>query len=64
LVAAYAAYELALFAVTPFLGGEGAFTLPIISRLGTLNVFWLVGLVAACEVARLLDQYRRSQTVS
>jgi hypothetical protein len=64
LVAAYAAYELALFAATPFLGGEGAFTFAIVSRIGILNILWLIGLVAACEVARLLNQYRRRQTVS
>jgi hypothetical protein len=64
LVASYAAYELALFAATPFLGGEGAFTLAIISRIGILNILWTIGLVVACEVARLLNQYRRRQTVS
>ena len=64
LAAAYAAYELALFAATPFLGGEGAFTVAIVGRLGMLNIFWLIGLVAACEVARLFNQYRRRQTVS
>ena len=34
LVAAYAAYELALLAATPFLGGEGAFTAAIVTRIG------------------------------
>jgi hypothetical protein len=64
LVAAYAGYELVLFAATPFLGGEGAFTFAIVSRLGMLNIFWLIGLVAACEVTRMLDQYRRRQMAS
>lgn len=64
LVAAYAAYELVLFAATPFLGGEGAFTVAIVSRLGILNVLWLIGLVAASEAVRLLEQYRRHQTAS
>jgi hypothetical protein len=64
LVAAYAAYEMALFAATPFLGGEGAFTFAIVSRIGILNILWLIGLVAACEVARLLNQYWRHQTAS
>ena len=64
LVAAYAAYELALFPATPFLGGEGAFTAAIVSRLGILNILWLIGLVAASEAARLLNQYRRQQTAS
>jgi hypothetical protein len=54
LLGAYIAYELVLFAVTPFLGGEGAFTFAIVGRLGVLSVLWLIGLVAACEVFRLL----------
>ncbi len=62
LVTAYAGYELALFAATPFLGGEGAFTVAIVGRLGQLNVYWLIGLVAACEVVRLLNRYRRRLT--
>jgi hypothetical protein len=64
LVAAYAAYELALFAATPFLGGEGAFTVAIVRWIATLNILWLIGLVAACEVVRLLDRYRRRQMAS
>ena len=59
LVCAYAAYELVLFAATPFLGGAGAFTTAIVARLGLLNVVWLVGLVAACEIVRLLQPFRR-----
>jgi hypothetical protein len=54
LVAAYAAYELALFAATPFLGGEGVFTAAIVGRLGRLNAVWLIGLVAALETVRLV----------
>jgi hypothetical protein len=38
LVCAYGAYEIVLFAVTPILGGSGAFTAAIIARLGFLNV--------------------------
>jgi hypothetical protein len=64
LIGAYAAYELALFAVTPILGGEGAFTAEIVGRLGLLSLFWLVGLVAACEVFRLLASARRRQALS
>jgi hypothetical protein len=63
LIAAYAAYELALFAATPFLGGAGDFTMAIVGRLGGLNVLWLIGLIAACEMSRLFDAARR-QTVS
>jgi hypothetical protein len=64
LVCAYAAYELVLFAATPFLGGAGAFTVAIVTRLGLLNIVWLIGLVAACEIVRLLNPYRRGHAVS
>jgi hypothetical protein len=59
LLAAYAAYELVLFAATPFLGGAGAFTAAIVGRLGMISVFWLIGLVAACEAFRLGTSLRR-----
>jgi hypothetical protein len=62
LLAAYAAYKLVLFGATPFLGGEGAFTTAIVARIGAQNVFWLIGLVAASEIVRLLN--RRYRTVS
>jgi hypothetical protein len=58
-VCAYATYEVALLAATPFLGGAGAFTTAIVARLGLLNIAWLVGVVAACEIVRLLNPYRR-----
>ena len=64
LVVAYAIYELVLFAATPVLGGEGAFTAAIIGRIGVLNILWLIGLVAASETVRLLNPYRRHQTAS
>ena len=64
LLAAYAAYELLLFAATPFLGGAGAFTAGIVGRLGMLNVFWFIGLVAACETFRLLGSRLGRQTAS
>jgi hypothetical protein len=64
LIAAYAAYELVLFAATPVLGGAGSFTVAIVGRLGVLSVLWLIGLVAACEVYRLLDAARRRQMAS
>jgi hypothetical protein len=64
LIAGYAAYELVLFAATPLLGGAGAFTLAIIGRLGVLNLLWLLGLVAACEIVRLLAPLRRRQILS
>jgi hypothetical protein len=64
LICAYAAYELVLLAATPVLGGEGAFTTAIVARIGSLNVAWLIGLVAACEIVRLVNPYRRRQIVS
>jgi hypothetical protein len=64
LVGAYASYELVLFAFTPALGGAGSFTLAVVARLGFLDLLWLVGLVAACEVFRLLNAIRRRQMAS
>lgn len=58
LAGGYVVYELALLAATPFLGGAGSFTTAIMARIGLLNIGWLVGLVAACEMARLLNPYR------
>ena len=57
LVCAYGAYQIALLAATPVLGGAGAFTPAIVGRLGLLNVAWLIGLVAACEIVRLLNPF-------
>ncbi|WP_439403971.1 hypothetical protein ACNJX9_20555 [Bradyrhizobium sp. DASA03076] len=64
LVAAYAAYELALFAATPFLGGQGAFTAAIVSRIGLTCAMWLAGLVAVCEVARLIGSLGRGRATA
>jgi hypothetical protein len=64
LMAAYAAYEIILFAAAPILGGAGDFTSMIVGRLGVLSVLWLIGLVAAGEVFRLLAALRRQQTLS
>ena len=64
LVAAYAAYELALLAATPFLGGEGAFTAAIVTRIGVTSAVWLAGLVAACEIVRLVDPFGRKGAMS
>jgi hypothetical protein len=63
-VCAYGIYELVLLAVTPFLGGAGSFTAAIIARLGLLNIGWLVGLVAVCEIVRLVNPVRRGHAVS
>ncbi|PJG56722.1 hypothetical protein CVM73_04040 [Bradyrhizobium forestalis] len=57
LVVAYAAYEIALLAATPFLGGEGAFTAAVVTRIGLTSAAWLAGLVAACEIVRLVDPF-------
>jgi hypothetical protein len=64
LVAAYAAYELALLAATPFLGGEGAFTAAIVTRIGLTSAVWLAGLVAACEIVRLIAPFWRKGAMS
>ena len=64
LIGAYASYEVVLFAFTPTLGGAGAFKLAIVARLGLLNLPWLIGLVAACEVFRLLNPLSRRRTAS
>lgn len=64
LFAAYATYELALFAATPFLGGEAAFTADIVARLGLTSAGWLAGLVAVCEVVRLVDPFSRKSAMS
>lgn len=64
LVAAYAAYELALLAATPVLGGEGAFTAAIVTRIGLTSAAWLAGLVAACEIVRLVDPFGHKRAIS
>ncbi|SFH74888.1 hypothetical protein [Bradyrhizobium sp. cf659] len=63
-VAAYAAYELVLLAATPVLGGEGAFTAAIVARIGLTSAVWLAGLVAACEIVRLVDPFGRKGAMS
>jgi len=60
LVAAYAVYEVALLAATPLLGGEGAFTAAIVTRIGLTSAVWLAGLVATCEIVRLVDPLGRA----
>lgn len=63
LFAAYAVYELALLAATPFLGGEGVFTAAIVARIGMTSAVWLAGLVAACEIVRLVASFGRKGTI-
>lgn len=64
LVVAYSVYELALLAATPFLGGEGAFTPAIVTRIALTSAPWLAGLVAVCEIVRLLDPFGRKGAMS
>jgi hypothetical protein len=64
LVSAYCAYELALLAATPLLGGAGAFTLAIVARLGLLNIASLIGLVVTCEIVRLVSPFGRHRVAS
>jgi hypothetical protein len=64
LAGAYVVYELALLAATPFLGGAGSFTTAIMAWIGVLNTVWLIGLVAACEIFRLLNPFKRGHALS
>jgi hypothetical protein len=64
LLCAYGAYEVTLLAATPFLGGAGGFTTAVVARLGLLNFAWLIALLAACEIVRLLNPLRRRHAVS
>ena len=64
LACGYGAYELVLFAATPFLGGAGSFTAAIIGRIGFLNIVWLIGLVATCEIVRMANPFTRGHAVS
>jgi hypothetical protein len=63
LLVAFGTYEIALFAVTPFLGGAGAFTWAIVTRIGLLNILWMIGLVAVCELLTLLA-FKHQQNVT
>src|ERR1700722_9969620 len=64
LVCGYGAYEVALLAATPFLGGADSFTAAIVGRIGVVNVAWLIGLVAACEIVGLINPFKRGHMVS
>ncbi|BBO06498.1 MULTISPECIES: hypothetical protein [Bradyrhizobium] len=64
LIAAYGIYEIALLAATPFLGGEGAFTAAIVTRIALTCAVWLAGLVAICEIVRLVDPAGRKRAMS
>ncbi len=64
LICGYGIYELVLLAATPFLGGAGDFTTAIVAQIGLTNVAWLFGLVAACEIVRLVNPARRGHLAS
>jgi hypothetical protein len=63
LVGTYAVYELVLLAATPMLGGAASFTAAIVARIGLTSMAWLIGLVAACEIVRMLNPVRSRHTV-
>jgi hypothetical protein len=63
-VGAYGIYELALLAATPFLGGAEDFTAAIVGELGLVNAAWLIGLVAVCEIVRLVNPFKRGHMAS
>jgi hypothetical protein len=64
LLGGYAAYELVLLAATPFLGGAESFTADIVAQIGFSNAAWLIGLVAVCEIVRLVNPFKRGQMAS
>ena len=64
LVGSYGVYEVALLAATPLLGGADSFTAAIVARIGVLNAVWVIGLVAACEIVRLVNPFGRGHTAS
>jgi hypothetical protein len=64
LIGSYGVYELALLAGTPFLGGASDFTVAIVAQIGLTNAAWLIGLVAACEIVRLVNPFKRGHMAS
>jgi hypothetical protein len=63
-IGGYGIYELVLLAATPFLGGADSFTTAIVGQIGLTNVAWLIGLVAACEIVRLVNPSKRGHMAS
>jgi hypothetical protein len=59
LIAAYATYEIVLFAFTPVLGDGNAFRPAIVARLGLLNVVWMIGLSTIAEGFRVVNTRRK-----
>jgi hypothetical protein len=64
LIGGFGAYELTLLTAAPFLGGADSFTAAIAGRIGLLNVAWLIALVAACEIVRLINPFKRGHMAS
>lgn len=54
LLAAFAVYEVLLFAVTPLTGGAETFSPEIVGQVAFTNAVWLAGLVVVVEAARSL----------
>ena len=64
LICGYGIYELALLTATPCLGGADDFTAAIVGQIGLSNAAWLIGLVAACEIVRLANPFKRGHVAS
>jgi hypothetical protein len=64
LTGGYGVYEVVLLAATPFLGGADSFTAAIVAHIGVLNLVWLIGLVAASEIVRLVNPFKRGHVAS
>jgi hypothetical protein len=62
LIAAFAVFEVLLFAVSPLTGGAETFALDIVGQIAFTNAVWLAGLVAIVEVARTVGAAQWSAT--
>lgn len=60
LIAAFAVFEVLLYAVTPMTGGAETFALGIVGQIAFTNAVWLSGLVAIVEVARTVGATQHS----
>jgi hypothetical protein len=63
-IGAYAVYDGMSFAAIPPLGGAYGFAVAILSRHAALDPLWLIELVAACEVFRLLNPLGRRELLN
>ena len=62
LVACFAVYEIVMLAMTPALGGAEAFSPDIVGQLAFVNAIWLVGLIAAYELLRRVNDAVAART--